>query len=56
MIYSVIVDLSASEVDHIFDYKGEGYVVGTRVLVDFRNRPTEGVIIEEKSRLDYDES
>ncbi len=56
MIYSVIVDLSASEVDHIFDYKGEGYVVGTRVLVDFRNRPTEGVIIEEKSRSDYDES
>ena len=24
MIYSVIVDLSASEVDRIFDYKGEG--------------------------------
>ncbi len=56
MIYSVIVDLSASEVDRIFDYKGEGYDVGARVLVDFRNRPTEGVIIEAKSRSDYDES
>lgn len=56
MIYSVIVDLSASEVDRIFDYIGEGYSVGTRVLVDFRNRPTEGVIIGEKTQSDYDVS
>lgn len=56
MIYSVIVDLSASEVDRIFDYKGEGYSVGTRVLVSFGKRPTEGYIIEEKDKTDYDEN
>ncbi len=38
MIYSVIVDISASEIDRIFDYKGENYQVGERVLVDFGNR------------------
>ncbi len=54
MIYSVIVDLSASEVDRIFDYKGEGYKVGARVLVNFANRPTEGYIIGEKEKTDYD--
>ena len=54
MIYSVIVDLSASEVDRIFDYKGEGYSVGARVLVDFRNRPTEGYIVEQKETSVYD--
>ena len=54
MIYSVIVDLSASEVDRIFDYKGEGYTVGTRVLVNFANRATEGFIVAEKETSDYD--
>lgn len=48
MIYSVIVDISVSEIDRIFDYKGEGYQVGSRVLVNFGNRKTEGYIIEEK--------
>ncbi len=56
MIYSVIVDLSAGEVDRIFDYKGEGYEVGTRVLVNFANRETEGYIVEKKETTDYDES
>lgn len=54
MIYSVIVDLSASEVDRIFDYKGDGYTVGTRVLVDFAHRKTEGFIVAEKETSDYD--
>ena len=54
MIYSVIVDLSASEVDRIFDYKGDGYSVGTRVLVNFANRATEGFIVAEKETSDYD--
>ncbi len=48
MIYSVIVDIQANEVDRIFDYKGEGYTVGSRVLVNFANRQTEGYIVEEK--------
>lgn len=53
MIYSVIVDISASEVDRIFDYKGEGYQVGMRVLVDFANRKKEGYIVAEKEITDY---
>ena len=56
MIYSVIVDVSASEVDKIFDYKGEGYKVGSRVLVDFAHRQTEGYIVAEKETTDYDPS
>ena len=56
MIYSVIVDVSASEVDRIFDYKGEGYKVGSRVLVDFAHRKTEGYIVAEKETSDYDPS
>ena len=54
MIYSVIVDVSASEVDKIFDYKGEGYKVGSRVLVDFAHRKTEGFVVAEKETTDYD--
>ena len=54
MIYSVIVDLSASEVDRIYDYKGEDYAVGTRVLVNFANRATEGFIVGQKQQSDYD--
>ena len=42
MIYSVIVDVSANEVDKVFHYKGEGYQVGSRVLVNFANRLIEG--------------
>lgn len=49
MIYSVIVDIAASEVDRIFDYKGTGYTVGSRVLVEFAHRRIEGYIIEEKT-------
>lgn len=52
MIYSVIVDIAASEVDRIFDYEGEGYQAGMRVLVDFANRRQEGFIIEEKQTTD----
>ncbi len=52
MIYSVIVDVSASEVDKIFDYTGEGYSVGSRVLVDFHYRKVEGFIVGEKQTTD----
>ncbi len=52
MIYSVIVDISVSEIDRIFDYKGDGYQVGSRVLVPFGNRKTEGYIIEQKLTTD----
>lgn len=52
MIYSVIVDVSASEVDKIFHYKGEGYRVGTRVLVNFANRNVEGFIVGQQETSD----
>lgn len=53
MIYSVIVDLSATEIDRVFDYRGEGYSVGTRVFVSFGKRKVEGYIVEEKETSDY---
>lgn len=52
MIYSVIVDVSASEVDKIFHYKGEGYRVGSRVLVNFANRLVEGFVVGEQETSD----
>lgn len=52
MIYSVIVDVAAAEVDRIFDYKGEGYEIGSRVTVNFANRKIEGYIIEKKEQSD----
>ncbi len=52
MIYSVIVDMSSSEIDRIFDYKGEGYEVGSRVYVSFGKKVTEGFIIAEKQTTD----
>lgn len=53
MIYSVIVDVLASEVDRIFDYEGDdGLEVGTRVLVDFAHRKQEGYIVESKLTTD----
>lgn len=52
MIYSVIVDIAASEVDRIFDYEGENLQVGMRVAVDFANRRKEGYIVAEKQTTD----
>lgn len=52
MIYSVIVDVSASEVDKIFHYKGEGYRIGSRVLVNFAGRNIEGFIVAESQSSD----
>ena len=52
MIYSVIVDISASEVDRIFDYEGDNLQVGMRVLVDFAHRRKEGYIVEAKTTTD----
>lgn len=52
MIYSVIVDVSASEVDKIFHYKGENYPIGSRVLVNFANRNVEGFIVGQQQTAD----
>ena len=49
MIYEVVVDISNSEVDRIFDYESEQDIeVGTRVKVPFGPRQIEGFIISKK--------
>lgn len=47
MIARVIVDISASDVDRVFDYRAiEGVERGSRVSVPFGNRSIEGYVIE----------
>lgn len=48
MIYEVIVDISNSQVDKVFDYSGEGIAVGSRVAVPFGNRQIEGFVVNQK--------
>ena len=57
MIYRVIVDVSNTEVDRVFDYSAERDVpVGSRVLVPFGKRTLEGFVIgtKEKTDIQYD--
>ena len=57
MIYEVVVDISNSEVDRIFDYESEQDIeIGTRVKVPFGPRQIEGFIIakKESSQLEKD--
>ena len=57
MIFEVIVDISNSEVDRVFDYIGdENICIGCRVLVPFGNRKIEGFVIGQKETTDYDSS
>ncbi|MGN1221865.1 MAG: DEAD/DEAH box helicase, partial [Christensenellales bacterium] len=56
MIAEVIVDVLNSQVDKIFDYKLTTFVqVGTRVVVPFGGRKTEGYILALKQKTDVDE-
>lgn len=53
MIYRVIVDVSNTEVDRVFDYSAERDVpVGSRVLVPFGKRTLEGFVIGTKEKTD----
>lgn len=53
MIYRVIVDVSNSEVDRVFDYSSEFDVeVGSRVLVPFGRRTIEGFVVGTKEKTD----
>lgn len=52
MIYQVIVDISNSQVDRVFDYTGEGISVGSRVCVPFGNRLIEGFVVGQKETTD----
>lgn len=54
MIYKVIVDISNSEVDRVFDYNGkDGIPLGTRVIVPFGGRLIEGFIVAKSMTTDY---
>ncbi len=47
MIARVIVDISASEIDRVFDYRAiEGALRGSRVTVPFGRQTTEGYVID----------
>lgn len=53
MFYEVIVDISNSEIDKVFDYHAPFDVdVGYRVLVPFGRRQVEGFVIGKKERAD----
>ncbi len=53
MIYEVVVDISNSEVDRVFDYRSDVPVpVGSRVLVPFGKRVLEGYVLKEKESSD----
>ena len=56
MICEVIVDISSSEIDRVFDYKAPSDVLpGTRVLVPFGGKTTEGFVIGLKEQSDVPE-
>lgn len=53
MIYSVIVDISNSQVDRVFDYVShEQYDIGQRVEVNFAGRVVEGFVVDIKQTTD----
>ena len=58
MFAEVIVDISHSEADKIFEYSLNdcGAVAGSRVLVPFGKKTIEGIVIKVKSECDFDES
>ena len=58
MFADVIVDISHSEADKIFEYAFEdcGVFPGSRVLVPFGSKTIEGIVIRTKHTCDFDES
>ena len=57
MFAEVIVDISHSEADKIFEYSFEDcrIVAGSRVLVPFGGKTIEGIVIKTKDYCDFDE-
>lgn len=57
MFAEVIVDISHSEADKIFEYSFEDcrIVAGSRVLVPFGGKTIEGIVIKTKNYCDFDE-
>ena len=57
MIAEVIVDITHSEVDKVFDYHAiENTQAGMRVSVPFANRVVQGVVLSLSETTSYDES
>ena len=58
MFAEVIVDISHSEADKIFEYALNdcGAVAGSRVLVPFGSKTVEGIVIKVKSECEFDKS
>ena len=58
MFAEVIVDISHSEADKIFEYSFEDcrIVAGSRVLVPFGGKTIEGIVIKTKDYCDFDEN
>ena len=58
MVCEVIVDISHSEVDKVFDYKTGDLRIeaGSRVCVPFANRKIEGFVIKLKDRSEFPEN
>ena len=57
MIAEVIVDITNSEVDKVFDYNtgNLNVLTGSRVSVPFGNRKIEGLVIALKEKSDFPE-
>lgn len=53
MIYEVVVDLQANELDRVFDFYGENVAVGSRVLVEFGRKLTVGFVVKEKTESEF---
>jgi primosomal protein N' (replication factor Y) len=53
MIYEVVVDLAANELDRTFDYQGENIAVGSRVVVSFGKKRVVGFVVGEKQTSQY---
>ena len=54
MVYEVIVDISNTQVDKVFDYSADFDIpVGSRVKVPFGNRITEGFVTARKPSSEH---
>lgn len=59
MYARVIVDISHSKVDKLFDYsipEGMDIIIGSRVRVPFANKTIDGFVLEVSDTCDFDES
>ena len=54
MVYEVIIDISSSKTDKIYDYSADFEIpCGSRVLVPFGKRKIQGFVIGKKEESSY---